>query len=444
MNFDRDEKHISAALNALDSEITTPDLMTGIQNKMQETASPVRKRRVLRPVLIAAAIAALLGVTAFAVSIGDFNWLLGKANVPFGNVVEETYQSADSNGMQFSIIAKKSYSDMSVLYVTLKDTEGLGRVNKDTKIAFRAKDGVQNCSSDLLYFDSETGIATFQLRFGSKEGFDGQPLKLEIEGISYGDRDVGEIKTDIDLSGAVANGENIGEPYEDRTQVPSEKLAIGHLADIAGTNSAWVSSIGVLHGYLTVQVGQPSGLDMYLNCNSLQPYLRAPDGNVVEPMPWGSGFVRTKDMQNITDLSQAAYSFDEHYFDVNTDDLKGYTLCFKGSTRELLKGDWKFDVDFGSIPEAIKTTADIKIDGVQMNDVTLTLHPLGMTLTGNKYANLVDAVVETTHGDVELGRSYADFTDPNGNYQYVWQACSAIDMDSVKAIRIGDNRIEIH
>lgn len=119
-------------------------------------------------------------------------------------------------------------------------------------------------------------------------------------------------------------------------------------------------------------------------------------------------------MQNITDQSRVAYSFDEHYFDVN-----GYTLCFKGSTRELLKGDWKFEVDFDSVPEVIKTTANIKMDGVQMNDATLTLHPLGMMLVGNKYANLVDAVVETTDGDVELGRSYADFTDPNGNYQYV-------------------------
>lgn len=265
MNFDRDEKRISAALNALDSEITTPDLMTGIQTKMQETASPVRKRRVLRPVLVAAAIAALLGVTAFAVSIGDFNWLLGKAKVPFGNVVEETYQSADSKGIQISVIAKKSYSDVSVLYVTLKDTVGLGRVNKDTKIAFKAKDRVQNCSSDLLYFDSETGIATFQLRFGSKEGFYSQPPKLEIEGIGYRNRDVGEIKTDIGLADAIAKGENIGEPYGNSTQAPSEELPTDHLADIAGTNSAWVYSIGVLHGYLTVQIGQPSGLDLNLN-----------------------------------------------------------------------------------------------------------------------------------------------------------------------------------
>lgn len=444
MNFDRDEKRISNALDALSSEITIPDLITDIRAKMQETASPTRKRRVLRPVLVAAAIAALLGATAFAVSVGDFNWLLGKAKVPFGSVVEETYQSADSNGIQISIIAKKSYSDMSVLYVTLKDTEGLGRVNEDTQIAFKANEMVQNCSSDLLYFDSETGIATFQLRFGSKEGFDSQPLKLEIEGIGYSNRDVGEIKTDIDLADAVAKGENIGEPYENSTQAPSESLTIGHLADIAGTNSAWVSSIGVLHRYLTVQIGQPSGLGMYLNYNNLRPYLRAPDGNVVEPKPWGTGFVKTKDMQNIVEWSQAAYCFNEYYFDVNADNLEGYILCFKGSTRELLKGDWKFEVDFDSVPEAIKTTADIKIDGVQMNDVTLTLHPLGMTLTGNKYANLVDAVVETTHGDVELGRSYADFTDPNGNYQYVWQASSALDMDSVKAIRIGDNRIKIH
>jgi len=444
MDFDRDERCISEALDALDTQIKVPDLMADIQAKMQETVVPAKKRRVLRPVLVAVAIAALLGVTAFAASVGDFDWLMEKIKVPFGTLVEESSQSVESNGIDISIIAKQSCGDMSVLYVTLKDTQGRGIIGKDTQIAFETGDTADSGSAELLYFDRETGIAAYQLRLGSMDGFSAQPLKLAIEGISYDSRDVGEIRMPIDLAQAVANGEHIGEPYGNSTQAPSESLKVGHVADIAGTPSAWVSSIGVLHGYLTVQLGQPAGLGMNLNYNSLRPFLRMADGTVAEPKPFATGFVKNENMENVTELSQTVYSFDEYYFDVDTADLKGCVLCLKGTTRELLKGNWKFDVDFGSVPEALKATADIEMNGVQMKNATLMLQPLGLTLTGNKYADLVDAVVETTDGDVELKRLYADFTDPNENYQYVWQARSAIDMDKVKAVRIDGNRVALH
>lgn len=222
------------------------------------------------------------------------------------------------------------------------------------------------------------------------------------------------------------------------------------MADIEGTNSAWVSSIGVLHGYLTVQVGQPSGIGTYLNYNSLCPYLRAPNGKVVEPKPWVTGFVKTQDMQNIVDWSQVAYCFDEHYFDVNTDNLEGYTLCLKGSIQELLRGNWKFEIDFDSVTEVLEVTTDINVNGVQMNDVVLTLHPLGITLVGNNVSGgnytapfMAGVVIETTGGNIALEGHSASRPHPEMEFECIWQATSTIDMDSVIAIRIGDNRIEV-
>ncbi len=446
--IDREEKVIHDALSQM--TVDASGLATKVKRKLNEDTPRSAPRQIRRSFLIAAVMSMMLIVTVAAAALGGFDWLLEKVEVPFGDVVDPTYQSVESDGIKVSVIAKKSYSDMSVLYVTLEDTKGLGRVAGDTQIAFGTNDLTQRYSSDLLYFDSETGIAAFEVRLGARDTFDGQTLALEIEGLSYSNQYIGEIRMDFDLVEAVANGENIGEPYADSTRAPSESLTIGHVADIPETKSAWISSIGVLHGYLTVQIGQPASSNMFMRYNSLRPYLLDPDGNVVESKPWSTGFSRTEDMQNIEDFSQVAYYFEEYYFDVDTDALEGYTLCFDATTREIVESNWTLEVDFDSVTEVVEITTDIDVDGVQMKDVTLTLHPLGMTLVGNGASDIdygapitAETVIETTDGDIKLISLDASRPHPEKEFECTWQAYSTIDMDSVIAIRIGDNRIEI-
>lgn len=450
MNFDRDEKTISDALDTLNSDIKTPDLMQGILSKMHDARAPKSKRRLLRPVIIAAAIVALLGGTAVAAVNGGFDWLLGETEVPFGDVIEETYQTVSSNGIDISIIAQKSYGDMSVLYLLLKDAEGLGRVGEETHISYKKDDIVKSSSSNLLYFDSKTGIAAFELRLGAMETFEAQTLQLDIEGIGYGERTFDEMQTGIDLAKAVAKGENIGEPHENDMQVPGEKLTVGHIADIEGADSAWISSIGVLSGYLTVQIGQTLVDDNSLEDNYLQPYLLDSEGNIIEPKPFKSGFVRTEDMEEVEDISQAAFTFSQSYFDIDTGNLEGYTLCLKGQMQKWCAGDWKFNISFDSISEVKEITADINVNGVQMDNVKLTLHPLGMVFVGkgvpgDDYSSplFVDVVIETANGHVKLEGKSASRPHPDGEFKCIWQAPSSIDMATVTAINIGDNRIAI-
>ena len=76
------------------------------------------------------------------------------------------------------------------------------------------------------------------------------------------------------------------------------------------------------------------------------------------------------------------------------------------------------------------------------------MSPLGLTLTGNGAPDLdigapmrVLTVIETTKGDIELSCSGSSRPNPNGPYEVIWHASSAVDMDSVIAVRIGDNRI---
>lgn len=454
MSFDSEEIQISGELNALDSELKTPDLMLGIRKKLDEKmpdsvkAESKRIRKPLRFLGLIAAVVAVLGITAAAISLGGFDWLLEKAKPPFGDVVQAIEQSAESQGIRVTAVAAQNYSDMAVLYVTLEDTEGHGRVTEDTQLSFASNSKVQSMSSEMIYFDKDTGIAAYQIRLGAPDTFDGKSLSMEMDGLRYGKTDLGEIRMDIDLTEAAEKGEHIGEPYSDSTQIPSEELTVGHVADIPETKSAWVSAIGVSHGYLAVQFGQPAGTSRFMSLYNIHPYLLDADGNRVTAKNGATGFSTNENLQRPEEGQQSVYDLEEYYFSVDTDALKGYTLCFEGTAWNVVTGDWNLNVDFDSVPEVREITADITVGDVQMTDIILTINPFGMTLTGNGASDLeygapmmVNTVLETTKGNIELSSVSASRSNPNGPYEVIWHASSTIDMDSIIAVRIGDNRI---
>lgn len=456
MSFDSEEKQISDALDALDSELKTPDLMLGIRKKLDEKmpdnvkAESKRIRKPLRFIGLIAAVVAAIGVTAAAISLGGFDWLREKANPPFGDVVKAVEQSTESQGIKVTAVAAQNYSDMAMLYVTLEDTEGLGRVTEDTQLSFASNSEVQSLSSEMIYFDKDTGIAAYQIRLGAPDTFDGKSLSMEMNGLCYGKTDLGEIRMDIDLAEAAEKGEHIGEPYSDSTQIPSEELTVGHVADIPKTKAAWVSAIGVEHGYLTVQFGQPAGPSRYMALYNIHPYLLDADGNRVTAKNGATGFSTNENLQRPEGGQQSIYDFMEYYFAVDTDSLEGYTLCFEGSAWNVVTGDWNLNVNFDSIQKGREATADITVGKIQMTDVRLWINPFGMTLTGNGASDLeygapmmVNTVLETAKGDIELSGVSASRSNPNGPYEVIWHASSTIDMDSVIAVRIGDNRIPL-
>ncbi|HBR08469.1 MAG TPA: hypothetical protein DD735_06175 [Clostridiales bacterium] len=341
---------------------------------------------------------------------------------------------------------------MAVLYVTLEDTEHLGRVTEDTQLGFTANFMVQSMSYEMIYFDSESGIAAYQIRLGTDDTFNGQSLTLQIGSMRYGGNDLGEIRMGIDLAEAAAEGEHIGEPYSSSIQAPSESLTPGHMADISGTKSAWVSAIGVDHGYLTIQIGQTANSSRFISLYNIRPYLLDADGNRIEPKTFSTGFSTNENLQRPEEGQQSVYDFSEYYFDVDINELDGYTLCFEGTKWNVVTGDWNLDVDFDNLPKTREVTADITVGDVQMTDVVLTISPLGMTLTGNGPLDFdyycapmtVNTVLETTDVDIELQSRSGSRSNPEGPFELIWHASAAVDMDSIIAVRIGDNRIELN
>jgi hypothetical protein len=408
------------------------------------------RRKPMWVVLIGIALVAAFGITKAVAALGGFDWLLEKADPAFGDVVKPIGQSAVSQGIEVAAVAAESSGDMAIVYVTLEDTEQLGRVAEDTAIGFDLTQSVRSLSAEQIYFDTETGIAAYQIRLGSLGTFDGQPLSLQMNGLSYGKADLGDIRMEIDLAESVAQGEHIGQPYASNLQVPTENLTPGRLADIPGTKSAWVSAVGVNHGYLAVQFAQPANANRYLYANRLAAYLLDPGENIIEwNGPSGTTFKTDEQLTPIHTGQRGAYDFTEIYFAVDTEQLDGYTLCFKGSVRDVISGQWNLDVNFDGLQfQTHEIRADISVGNVQMEDVLLNINPFGMTLTGNGAADLnycapmaAATVLETTKGNIELAATNSFRTNPAGPFELVWHASASIDLDSVIAVSIGDNRV---
>lgn len=364
-------------------------------------------------------------------------------SLPFGNVVKEIEKSTQAQGIKITTIAAQRYADMAVLYVTVEDTEARGRVKSDTQLVL-AETGAEQLLAyniDMIDFNAETGIAIYQIRLDALDAAFADTFPLQIKQLTYGDSSLGEVRMDINISQAVADGEHNGEPYQSDKQMPSETLTPGYIADIPGAESVWVSAIGVNHGFLTIQFGQPTNPSAVQHI--VRPYLLDAQGNRIG---WdvSAGFSTNEHLQQVKEIEQETFDFMEVYFKVNTDDLDGYLLCFEGSASNVVVGDWNMDIEL-EIGQALELNTNLVVGEKEITDALLTLHPLGMTLSVSSSApNLLSklampVVLETEAGDIELKKDSGNQPE-TGVYKIRWHATSGIDIKSVSAIRIGDNR----
>lgn len=263
MDFDREEAIISRALDALEQNVETPDLMPGIEQRLGK--KPRRHRRALRAALIAAAAAVLLSATALAASLGAFDWLLETVNPAYGQLVEPVEESVTAQGIKATLIAAQQYADRAVYYVSLQDVSGQGRVTGDEWfVPGEATDVMSSIIPNRIYYDSESGTSVFEITSDSKgyTSFENEKVVLRLVDLYYHGTPIDTAMEGFDLAAAVAAGENRGERYDDPARMPDGELTVGYLADIPDAGSSFVSAVGVLNGRLTIQVGQDVGYDV--------------------------------------------------------------------------------------------------------------------------------------------------------------------------------------
>lgn len=454
MDFDREEAIISRALDALEQNVETPDLMPGIEQRLGK--KPRRHRRALRAALIAAAAAVLLSATALAASLGAFDWLLETVNPAYGQLVEPVEESVTAQGIKATLIAAQQYADRAVYYVSLQDVSGQGRVTGDEWfVPGEATDVMSSIIPNRIYYDSESGTSVFEITSDSKgyTSFENEKVVLRLVDLYYNGTPIDTAMEGFDLAAAAAAGENRGERYDDPARMPDGELAVGYLADIPDAGSNFVSAVGVLNGRLTIQVGQDVGSDV--ECPMLWPYLLAPDGSRVDALPSASGITPTgRDGRPEGYGEGLTVKYTQYYFDVDCENLEGCTLCFEGSRCDVVRGEWDLEVDFGAVQGIFETVADIRAGDTVLEDVTVSLSPLGLSLSGSsddqEYLDAIDvtgidASLVTGDGETELGEGIVlvQTYPQRRDFSAGWDCFhTPVDVGAVTEIHIGDSVIE--
>lgn len=315
-------------------------------------------------------------------------------------------------------------ADAAMLYVSVQDTTGQGRVTEQTHPLWGGQ--LANGRSTLLYYDSATSTAVYQERFGSLDD-------LRLYKLLYSPSRIEGATVDLDLADLYLNGEQIPGTVDPRT-TPPEQLTTGYLSDIPGGEGAYVSAIGMNCGYFAVQYRYPS-VD---KSGSVWPYLVDGIGRRIDSIPGATSTLDDGDGMATT----------ERYFKVDAETLENCTLCFEGSIYDVAHGDWEIDIDFESTQGVRLLTADIVHGDITAGDVELTLSPIGLGLcweyeSGSSLLT-AKAALETTSGDIELytcGGQWA--SSDRSTWNTFFEANEPIDVSSVTAIRIGDTRLEL-
>lgn len=418
-------------------EVSAPDmdkLREDVTKRLAaERPAQKRPRRFGKTLLIAAAAAALLSVTALAAAFGGFDWLRDEVGPEFIDAVEPVEQSVTDEGIRFSVIAAQKYDDMSVYYVSLQDTSEQGRVAETTSLILGQPLGSREVK--LVYYDSSNSTAVFELRVNHGN----VPAEIEgdaslrnenliiLNGITYGAHALKALNAELDVYEAVKSGETAGEPYDNPTRLPSQLLSTGHVADIPGADGAYISAIGTNCGRMAVQLVFERGEQNI----SLTPYLVTGEGERIDAL--GGALGRMTGNGEIVEM----------YFEVDYTVLNDCTLCFEGSEWSCLRGEWAIEVDFESVSELVRTDIDTEL----AHNALLTLNPLGMSISAHPEdidhsIASEEVTLHTETGNIRLVRG--DWISDVGNESSAfWRSETPIDPAAVTEIRIGDTVIEL-
>lgn len=354
MVFDNDELRIIAALDGLGAE--APDLMPGIREKLG-----ARPRRRVRYV-VAAIVAAALLITGCA-ALGAFDWLLDVlGGGGFTDVVEPVEQSVTDHDIKFTVIAAQRYGDSAMMYVSVQDTSGKGRVTENSGINVRTKDRDITILSDLVYFDEETDTAVYTLSLELDKGRESNSVELEMSQmyIDYDDRVMPLTKLDVDMEGFDQATDAADEPGSDIPELPGFTL----------------STMGQLGGKPSVQL--VSHMDGDYKSFSPVAYVMSADGERynadVRIMAVDENFEYT-----INDAEYMVYTL---VFDAPPEDIEGGELYFGGHYRNSVVGEWKLDVDLSEKPLQLDYVVDIPVGDTVIEDVKVSLTPVAMTIEG--------------------------------------------------------------
>lgn len=437
MNFDNDDILIASALSDMAAGLEVPELLPGIREKLAH-----RLRR--RVKYVAAIIAAALLITGCAAALGAFDWLVGamEHRGGFVDAVEPIEKSVTNEGIELTVIAAQSYGELGIAYVSVRDTESRGRADVDY-LKFTASGAATVYNWVKVWYDESTQTALYELTLEIEDA--SLPLEVEINSISGDNQNMEPVKLDMDVYAAVSGGSDIDNGLADARRVmfgePGEAVP-----GMDGLRFVWAGTVDGVPAMQFLQEWQGEFKDYSPNAS----YLLMPDGT-----------------RRYCDVRYAALDGDMEYamndmryklltfiMDVSPEELRGASLVLYGKYKDTIAADWRVSCELPTVEGEKTYVFDMPVEGGVIEDVTLSVSPVGVRVRGTCPAELAESQelgsldIQVMSGSVRVNISRArgsSFTDENGitEFDVLTTFYRTVQVEDITEIRVGDFSLKL-
>lgn len=215
LNSDKFKDSIDRRLSAVYMDQQLRSRILDTCRPVAVSSPPARRRRwgmLRRGVAVAAACAVIFSTSLVCIAANrPLRDSLSRLGDDVLLMLHPINMVSESNGIRMEVLAAMNDDDIAVIYLTLQDTEKLGRLDDSIELqSFTVQ--VQNNSdsgaegetlfsnADVLWYDEETQTATLQLTSQAVDAIAGRKLSLDIRALLSGRADYTNVETGYTLS----------------------------------------------------------------------------------------------------------------------------------------------------------------------------------------------------------------------------------------------------
>lgn len=140
----------------------------------------IARRALSVAAVFAAAVVLSAGVLASSPELARQLAVLGRQTLAF---LQPVNQVCEADGIRMEVLASMRSEDTAVVYLTLRDTTGQGRVQETTELWNYCMEGADFAHAEQVDYDPETGAAMFRL---TGENVRTDKITVRVEGFSSG------------------------------------------------------------------------------------------------------------------------------------------------------------------------------------------------------------------------------------------------------------------
>lgn len=417
----------------------------------------VRPRRALRRVSALAAafalmVAAAAGTLAASPGLAQRLDTLSRQALAFLYPVEKT---AEQDGIRMEVLAAMNDEDVAVVYMSLQDTAGSGRVSDSVELFDYEISGAVFTDSEVVQYDPASDTVTLRLT-GSCGEMGGGPVSVNVRSFLTGAEytalagpgwtleDTAALlpETALDYSGGYCGWALAGSDETPLgTQLKAEELPMLKPLGEGLPLTGWCALTGAeeLDGMLHLQVRPDGEMGRF---NRLSFVLTNPAGERLG-LPSAEVWLGEQTRIGIHDISERTETVLELPADADArrDVRINYDLL---TYKEYIEGSWSVSFRLEDAPAQRRGQCAIGMGGWTLQEVAVT--PLGVTLLGQGEmfpSSSVDATptVVLRDGRTAQFASASTSTDSSGRIEMKELFCIPVPPEDVAYVEVDGQRI---